>query len=368
MLGLIASSSILYLGFFFTDISVNKFERLDSGFTDIVITDTIKYYKLASSENLNIALIIASIKNALVPSIIWFLADLNWYYVLLINLIMHSFILLLIQKNLELFLVTKRGIIRAMLVYSILPATTYYSIGALKEIPQIMLLLAIVYFSNTNRLVFLFLTVLCISIVRYQLIVFLPFILLSLKFRNGRVLSLAVLFAGLMFYPLFASTGILEYGAVKEFRALNSGGIGRIVEDWRENYIIISLIAVLIRAVQSLAEPLLILIGNPMNYFYFNGYIEVFNIIQLSTFIILSPYIYFLIFRMPLLKSKCLPIQFRKPLFFLFGFILTYLILVGGLSFIHHRYIYPVLPLCIVLSIALKESVLLKKVSSKQGA
>ena len=100
MLGLIASSSILYLGFFFTDISVNKFERLDSGFTDIVITDTIKYYKLASSENLNIALIIASIKNALVPSIIWFLADLNWYYVLLINLIMHSFILLLIQKNL----------------------------------------------------------------------------------------------------------------------------------------------------------------------------------------------------------------------------------------------------------------------------
>ena len=80
----IVLAAILYTKIFYEALISEDWYSVD-GFRRIVIPDTFLYKSLLESEASIYLIAFAGIKNSIGPSLIWFLAGMNWYLVVLIN-------------------------------------------------------------------------------------------------------------------------------------------------------------------------------------------------------------------------------------------------------------------------------------------
>lgn len=212
---------------------------------------------------------------------------------------------------------------------------------------MMLLLLMFIYYYNQKKMIGLFLTLVALIVFRYQLIFILFSTMACMKItsRSFRFSLLAIIVLSLI-YPLITSFGPLEMEATERFRSGQEGSIGAFVENIRNNYYGVSLFAIIIRTFQSLFEPFLTLIMNPSGYIYENEWFSVYRFIQFSTLVIVAPYIYRVFFNM--IRIYKLGRFCNVNIQFIYVILVLSVFTIGGMSFIHHRYLLPFFPLVMI--------------------
>jgi len=152
-----------------------------------------------------------------------------------------------------------------------------------------------------------------------------------------------------LIYPVIISFGMLEMEAVERFRSSQTETYGAIIENIRNNYYGFSFFAIVVRVLQTLFEPMFGFIPNPIEYFYEEGMFSIFRFVQVSTILIMMPYIYKTVFKM--INLYRLDGYLHNSINALYVIILLSFFLVGGFSFIHHRYLVPFFPLIMIAAI-----------------
>jgi hypothetical protein len=186
-------------------------------------------------------------------------------------------------------------------------------------------------------------------IVLILLILVLAFMYFGSFGKNKTKAALIFLMSISALYPAISSFPILSPSATEYYRELYgaSGSLGSVVETVRSSIYGLSLFAVTFRVLQTLFEPILLIVSR--GSFYEDGSFSVFDFMQ---FITSCLYIYFLVNFLKRLKilfghGKHIQVEIH----FVYIFVLVSLILVCGFSFIHHRYSLPFFPLLIIASI-----------------
>ena len=315
----------LYIDYFIEGLQSGEYLDIN-GFTRIVIPDTFKYFSLGEND----AYGAESMKNSLFTALIWLFLKFNWYYALIFNYFVNLasyFYLLRLMRHLEFD--SKREIF-VSLFFLFNPSTIYYSIGILKETMTILFLSAVIYyFLRRYWYLFFMFSILLIGL-RLQFVLFILFMLVSYFIKLRRNSFIVILFIVLCFYPIYNGFFDIYNSSGDSYRVnMNqTATIGSIVEDVRNDYILVSFGAIVIRVIQSLLEPFF----NVTEY-YRNGVINVFSLVQGSTLILSISQIYRWFKKFFLTKRSNV-----EPII---QMLLLFCIVVGGLGFIHHRYLFP---------------------------
>jgi hypothetical protein len=141
-----------------------------------------------------------------------------------------------------------------------------------------------------------------------------------------------------MAYPLFANIDILSSEATKLFREDSGTSMGAVVETVRSNVPVLSAIAISIRVMQSIFEPL---VPAPDTYWIFEGdSISVLAIAYIISFFIMLPFWWRAMWASTRMLLVSRPVS--RGASSLYALILIYVVLVGGFSFVHHRYLFPI--------------------------
>ena len=342
--------SYQYLDYFYAYLAHGEWLDLENGFTRILIPDTFIYKSIIDTDNVWLSIILSGVKNTIGPSFIWYAAQFDWFIVLFINVVIIWFIFVFFEKNLNYYGVSPRVAQHTMLVFALLPSTSFYAIGALKELPTMLLLLMLVYFYNRRRLFIVLWVSVALIFFRYQLIVILLGTVAITRFNNRSFrFSLFAIIALSLIYPVIISFGMLEMEAVERFRSSQTETYGAIIENIRNNYYGFSFFAIVVRVLQTLFEPMFGFIPNPIEYFYEEGMFSIFRFVQVSTILIMMPYIYKTVFKM--INLYRLDGYLHNSINALYVIILLSFFLVGGFSFIHHRYLVTFFPLIMIAAI-----------------
>jgi len=342
--------SYLYLDYFHIYLYNGDWLDLENGYTRIIVPDTFIYNNIVDVDNAWFSIISSGVKNTIGPSLIWFFGQFDWFVVLGINIFFIWFIFVFFERNLRFYAVEKVQIQRAMVLLALLPSMWFYTIGALKELPMMLFLLMFVHYFNQKKWIGFFLTLVALVVFRYQLMVILltTFACIKVTSRSFRFSLLGIIVLSLV-YPSITSLGPVEMEAVERFRSFQENSIGGFVENIRNSYYGASLFAIIIRVVQSLFEPFLTFIMSPGNYFYEDGWFSVYRFIQFSTLAMVVPYIYRALLNMigiyKIGKFCNMNIQF------IYVMLVLSVVMVGGFSFIHHRYLFPFFPLIMIAAI-----------------
>lgn len=188
-------------------------------------------------------------------------------------------------------------------------------------------------------------------VILLHLFMILVYVVLFVFFKNIFTLS-----PEMCFYPMMMHLDIMSMSATELFREEAGGttGIGSIVENIRNNVYIFSFFAILIRAVQTFFEPILSFVRTFS--LFEDGDFALYQFQQLITNFVMIPY--FLLFFKKLFfifKKRSLIDKNIQTLFLL---LFSLIILIGGFSFIHNRYLYPLFPLLIMASLIPKSSMI----------
>jgi len=339
-------AGIAYIEHFNAALSSNEFENID-GFTRIVIPDTFLYKNIIDAENFIGTILSSGVKNSFVPSAIWLLADFNWNVVLAINVIFLMFVVHYIERLSAQYAIPKTQARLAILIFLLMPANFYYSIGALKELPMMLFMLALIYHFNNRQFKLMLFYALSICLLRYQMLIILVLFFLgsSLKEKQTKITVSIVLLAAAC-YPALTFLDVTAYQTALEYRQEYGvrGSIGSVVENIRNETYGLSVIAVIIRLIQSLFEPLL-----SRTIIIEGGSVSVYNLVHVISTLIFIPFLYYFI--------KNLFVLFRArynhdiAIHRLYSILIMSLVFIGSFSFIHHRYLYPIFPLIIIAAL-----------------
>ena len=339
--------SYLYLDYFYVYLVNGEWFGLENGFTRVLVPDTFLYKSVIDVDNVWLSIILSNVKNTIGPSSIWYVAQFDWFIVLFINIVIVWFILVFFEKNLNYYGVSPRVIQYTVLVFALLPSTSFYAIGALKELPTMLLLLMFVYFYNRRRLFILLWVSAALIVFRYQLIVILLGTIAITRFNDRSFrFALFVIVAVSVVYPAITFFGVLEVEATDRFRSWQTGTAGAVIENIRNNYYGFSFFAIVARVLQSLFEPLLTFALNSGEYLYEEGAFSIYRFVQISTIIIMIPYIYKTVFKMINMYRMDGYLHHSTNTIYVLTLLST--VLVGGFSFIHHRYLLPFFPLIMI--------------------
>ncbi len=320
------------------------------GFTRIIIPDTFVYLSVIDSPNPIVSIMLAGVKNTIAPSLIWFVTDGNWVRVLFVNSACLLIGLIYFAKTAQLFNVPRQKIWGMMFLLALLPATIYYTIGALKEIQTLVFLTGFIYhYLKGDRIRWLLFAALIVFF-RYQLAASLFLFLFADRFNkrslNVTIIVLFFLSAGYPFIKWFQifSTESTEY---YRFAFGEETSLGGIVEQVRNTLPGISVFAVLIRTFQSIFEPLLSFIKEPT--FYEDGDLSIINIVNLTSSVMLLRIWFLFLKRMVLICGN--QAGLHRNVIRLYMLCLVTIIPIGGFSFIHHRYLYSVTSIVLLASV-----------------
>jgi len=185
-------------------------------------------------------------------------------------------------------------------------------------------------------------------IFRYQLLI-IPIYLYYITYIKAKQYKYAFIpfILLLCIYPILSNLDMFSSSVTETFRENSSGAsIGAKIEYLRNNVYILSFFSILIRTFQTLFEPILSFINNPS--FYEKGNLSIYSLQQFLSNIIMLFYIKKFIFNsFFIIKNKSKIKTDVKTMYFLVIFLV---ILIGGTSFIHARYLYPFFPAIIILS------------------
>jgi len=334
---------------FFKESLVNGEWISTNGYARIIIPDTLLYSDIVDDNNIIESITLSGVKNTFVPSFLWIISGFDWFNMLFINIGFVYLITYYMERLANQYDIPWRKAQLAIVIFLALPTNIYYSIGALKELPMAALLLASLYYFNLRRFKLALLMVVLLIMVRYQIaiVIFLLFISsISNKTMRASFIILLLLSA---IYPLLNSLDILSQDATQSFRmdwgVANS--IGSKIENIRNNYFLLSTFAVIVRCFQSLFEPI---IGFFQSFtFYEYKDLSISLITHIPSNIIMLPYIY-------LFFKKLVYIVYIDKIIIdkvqtIYALLLILIVLIGGFSFIHNRYLIPVYPLMIIASL-----------------
>ena len=337
--------SLLYTSYFHMSLDAGDWFDL-GGVTRIVIPDTFVYREVLNEDFSQLGFAIAGVKNAIGPALIWTLASSNWYAVAFINSLFLLGTLLYTAKLATYFGVSTIQINYIILLLGLMPAMTYYSIGALKELPTLFLITGF-YYHFVKKQTFFWVTMTLILIgFRFQLIpVFMIYILIDKFSKNPLRMAAMVLLIGSMAYPFISQMNVFSSEATLIFREESGSSLGGAIENVLDTIPIVSSIAVFIRVFQSILEPLATFFKNWS--FFEDGSFSILAFVYFTSLLITLPSWWRTLLRAYKFIRKKRHSKFRG-IDSLYGFILLFTIPVGGFSFIHHRYLFPITALIMI--------------------
>jgi hypothetical protein len=342
-------STTAYISFFYDYLSDEDWLYVEQ-YARILVPDTFLYKSISDQEGLLGVIGGSEVKNSLGPALIWWFSGSSWYAVACFNAILVLLIIILMEKLGASMGVGRKNVRMAALIFVFAPSSILYSVGALKELPNALLLLALAY-SLVNRKIFMFVVVSFVLILfRYQLIFPIVFIVLLLMFSRKSIyvkVVASVLFLG-MIYPFLSSIDVLSYDVSIRYREqYGGGGLGGYFESLRNEVPILSVVGVLVRTFQSMFEPIISFVfrGSLLE----SGLLSMYGLAQLVTNIIVFPFIMVFVWKSMRMLLFWQRVNVRMQI--IYSFCVLLVVLIGGFSFIHHRYLYPVLPLMIVCSL-----------------
>ncbi len=319
------------------------------GFTSIIIPDTFLYKGVIDEDLMVQSILLSTVKNTIGPSFLWVLASSNWVNALIMNAIFIFFILQFLIKIAHELMLPPSMTLRNIFLFALLPTTLYFAIGALKEIPCLFGMLGFFYhYLKRNRVRYGFF-IFFLFIFRYQL----AFPLLAFigfdMFKKKSFLYVLIFLSAISFLYPFLKLDVFTTDATSSFREANgvAGSLGSIIEVIRASIPGLSLIAIVIRVVQSIFEPIFNFLRTPS--FYEEGNLSIYVIVKFFGILVLSKYwIYFFKTAIKILKN---PKVYDQSLISLYSLCFLILIPTGGFSFIQDRYLYPITGLMILASI-----------------
>jgi hypothetical protein len=337
---------------FFSE-AINSGEWLDvKGFTKIIIPDSFLYLDVLNAEETLQSLIESNVKNTIGPSIIWFLVQKNWIMASLFNSILLLFTFLYLLKIADILEIEEKKLNIVMLTLALLPSTIYHSVGVLKEIPCMLFLVGFFYHYLKNDRVLCLLYTAAATIFRGQLALVLGIFWISNLLRNifkyNHLLFVWYIFLAISALYPFLQIGAFESDSTAVYREQANGGglIGSFVESVRNSIPIVSIIAILFRICQTVFDPLLILIlqGSLLE----NGFVSLIHVMYLSSLVVCLPAWFSFYNRIKKMILNRNHYSVDKNTISLYAFCLSFIYPVGGFSFIHYRYLYPITALLLV--------------------
>lgn len=337
---------IMYIDFFHEYFQEERYLNI-LNYTRIIAPDTFLYKSLINEDFPLQSIISSNVKNNIIPSAIWYIFNYNYYAVLMFNIAIIAIIVIYVYKLSFSFQIAKNRILLYSVLFIAIPSTLYYSIGSLKELITCFLLISFVYHFKKGHILKLAVVSLFIILVRYQLVVILLFIFFlnhfkNIQFRMGLFILLFISFL----YPLLVYLDIFLYGDATKLYRIYYGklsSIGHYIEIMRD-IPILSIISICIRSIQTIFEPILSI----HIAMFEDGRISIYALQQFISIVFLLPFLY--TFFKKAFYVVFFGTKIKKDVQMIYIFILSYLILVGGFSFIHHRYLYPLFILIIVAS------------------
>lgn len=338
----------LYINFFEVSLVNGDWLSVD-GFARIIVPDTLIYSGIIDLDNIFASIFFSGIKNTFIPSLLWVLSGFDWYIVFFINILLICYIVFYMGRLARQYQIPWNKAQLAIVVFLLLPTTVYYTVGALKELPMALLMLAGLYYFNLKKFKVALLMIALLVMVRYQLAVVVILLLIVGRSRKPMRVAVFVMFSLAAIYPILSSFDILSAEVAEAYRDEFGvpGSIGGVVEDVRNNFYLISAFAIVIRVFQSLFEPI---IGVFQDFtFYENNDLSVYRIAHVFSTVMVLPYIY--MFMRKLKSIVFAKTKIRKDVQTIFALLFISLISVGGFSFIHGRYLIPFFPLLIIASL-----------------
>jgi hypothetical protein len=341
--------SFLYYSFFAE--ALNSQEWLDvKGFTRIIIPDSFLYRDLIDKDNILDSLLQSNVKNAIGPSLIWIIAQSDWVLTLFFNA-MVLFATLLYTSGIAKILGVKNSSARySMVLLAFLPSTVYHSVGALKEIPSMLFVTGFFFhYLKQERFQCFFYAVMGVMF-RSQVLFVLGIFFVSDKFHKKPLLcAVSILLLISAIYPilnvsLFASEASQIYRE-DQISASGGGSLGALVEGVRGSVPILSIFAILFRVLQSIFEPF-ISFWNQKGFLEQDSISLIYLIYFVSLALILRHWLVFLKNTIVLLFN---PVSVSENIIKIHLICLSFVFPVGGFSFIHHRYLYPVTALILIV-------------------
>lgn len=323
-----------YLNKFHDSLIIGEWLNIN-GFTRVVIPDTFRYFNLGENDFSDVG----SVKNSFIPALLWFFLKFNWYRALWLNFLINIAAFVFISKILDKQFISKERKTKILVLILFNPGSLYYSLGVLKEPLTLLFLLSSLYYFLNKKWLYFVTSCILLVLVRFQFLYFLLFLFTTNLLKIKRCHFMVFLFLMLALFPLWRDFMDVYNSAGEIYRENMQQGysLGGYVELIRDKVPILSGFGVVLRMIQSVFEPFLS-IGALVE----QGALSVFSLVQLISLIFFAPSI-FLWFRYFFLSSRS-EIEPILQMIFLF------IVVVGGLSFIHHRYLYPIIILMLIMN------------------
>jgi hypothetical protein len=311
------------------------------GFTKLVISDTLFYKTILNelvTDSISFSWLLRS-NNYSAPVFMWYLAGDNWYLIALLNGVLIFFAFLYLIKLCRLYNLKLNT--KIFLVYvGVSPILIYYSIGALKELPCLLGIIGFFYHylkRNKGSWIFYFLLII---VIRQQLVIPIVFFIIFDKTVKNQLMAcfITILIAGGL-YPLIQHFDFASIDATVQYREDQAGSVGAFIESIRSSIPILSSAAVLFRIVQSIFEPIITFINNVT--VYEGNVLSVYLLVNLIQNMVLTPF--WVLTIIGIVNGVFFRNIKNRDTQRLFSFISIYIGFVGGFSFIHHRYMFPII-------------------------
>lgn len=342
--------SVTYYGYFSEAIDLGDWENI-KGFTRVLVPDTFVYLYAIDPSDPFYSLWTSSVKNTIGPSLMWFIAGGSWELISFCNSCLLFIGLIYFIKIARLFGVSNNKRMILVFIIALLPSTIYYSVGALKEIPTLMFIMGFSYHYIKNQRAKWLLFVVLMVLFRYQLVYAILLFLFVERFKTRSLLvALLTLGAIAFFYPYLKTIVVFSSGATINYRleSVDVNSLGGMIESVRETMPGFSLIAVSIRVFQSIFEPILTFVQDP-SYLEKNGHLSLFSVMYLVSNIVMFPFWLLLLMRTIFLLKN--PLKLPWNVYKLYTLCIVVIVPIGGFSFIHHRYLYLITPILLLLSV-----------------
>jgi hypothetical protein len=341
----IAFSAQFYTYFFYEALITGDMHG-EIDFTGIVISDTFFYKTVLNwlvTDAISLFWLLQS-NNYFVPVFIWYLSGDNWYLTALLNAMLVFFSFLYFIKLCRLYNLKLDANIFFIYI-GLSPIFIYYSIGALKELPCLLGIMGFFYhYLKRHKVSWIFYFFILILIRKQLVIPLFIFIIFDKAVKNQLMACfITVLLAGGL-YPFFQYFDVAAIVATELYRENQRGSLGALIESIRSSIPILSSAAVLLRAIQSVFEPILTFIMNPT--VYEDDAISLYLLANLIQNIVLTP---FWILSMIGIVNKIFFCNIKnRDTRRLYAFIILYVAFIGGFSFIHHRYLFPLIGVILI--------------------
>ena len=303
--------------------------------------------------------------NYIGPVFMWYLAGANWYLVAAINGLV-IFVALHYLYQIFKFYDLKVSNTTIISVYvGVLPIIVYYSIGALKELPGLLGILGFLYHYLKQQKKYWIFYVFILIFFRQQLVIPIAlFIILDKATINqfkASTLTILILAGG---YPFLYQIDILASNATELFREDQTTSVGAYIEEIRSTIPIISMVAVLLRILQAIFEPILTFIKNPTFYEYDD--LSVYLLLNFIQNIVLAPF--WIMAIIGILRRTFRRKKKNRDTGRLYALMVLYVGFVGGFSFISHRYLFPIIGIVLIAGLLEQKEMAFRAMKKKHKA